>query len=370
VVVKRGRIAELEPILVEVPFKQPVAGVHGTRANQQSVLLRVVLDDGVEGWGNVDPTPGYSAMSGQEVCATVHQLAAAVVGLDPFNIHRVLAAMDAAVEHRFEAKALVEMALWDLEGRALGVPVHLLLGGRLRDQVTLNAWIGTVAPEQAAREALDWLARGFTTAKIKVSGTGPEGRERVAAVRKAVGDRMALRVDFNESLRAEEAIACIDALEPYGLTLAEQPLPRDDIAGLAAIRRAVRTPLMADESVQDEASLMEIIRCGAADIVKVKVMKQGGLLRTLRMIEIAAAAGIRSVVGHGFGLSPSTLAEAQIAACSAAVLPGCEAVGPLKMASDVVTAPVELDHGVVELSDAPGLGFAIDRDAVKRLRVS
>ncbi len=303
------RIAEIEPILVEVPFKRPVAGVHGTRSGQVSVLLRVVSDEGIEGWGNVDPTPGYSEMSCEEVRATVQQLAAVVIGLHPFNVRRLLGAMDEAVEHRFEAKALIEIALWDLKGRALGLPVHLLLGGRMRDEVTLNAWIGTVPPAQAAREAVDWLGRGFTTAKIKVSGAGPEGRQRVAAVRSAVGDRMAPRVDFNESLRLEEAIACIDGLEPYGLTLCEQPISRDDIAGLAEIRRAVRTPLMADESVRDEVSLMELIRLEAADIVKVKVMKQGGLLRTLRMIEIAAAAGIRSVVGHGFGLSPSTLAE-------------------------------------------------------------
>ena len=303
------RIAEIEPILVEVPFKRPVAGVHGTWSGQMSVLLRVVSDEGIEGWGNVDPTPGYSEMSCEEVRATVQQLAAVVIGLHPFNVRRLLGAMDEAVEHRFEAKALIEIALWDLKGRALGLPVHLLLGGRMRDEVTLNAWIGTVPPAQAAREAVDWLGRGFTTAKIKVSGAGPEGRQRVAAVRSAVGDRMAPRVDFNESLRLEEAIACIDGLEPYGLTLCEQPISRDDIAGLAEIRRAVRTPLMADESVRDEVSLMELIRLEAADIVKVKVMKQGGLLRTLRMIDIAAAAGIRSVVSHGFGLSPSTLAE-------------------------------------------------------------
>jgi muconate cycloisomerase len=309
-------------------------------------------------------------MSSEEVYATVQQLAGVVIGLEAFNVHRQLAAMDAAVEGRSEAKALIEMALWDLKGHALGLPVHLLLGGALRNEVTLNAWIGTVPPEQAAREALDWLARGFTTAKIKISGAGLEGRRRVEAVRNAVGDRLSLRVDFNESLHREEAIACIDALEPYDLTLCEQPIPRNDIAGLAEIRRAVRTPLMADESVQDEASLMEIIRLEAVDIVKVKVMKQGGLLRTLRMIEIAAAAGIRSVVGHGFGLSPSTLAEVQVAACSEAVLPGCEAVGPLKMAADVVTEPLVLDHGVIRLSDAPGIGFVIDHNALKRLRVA
>jgi muconate cycloisomerase len=363
------RIAAIEPVLIEVPFRRAVESVHGVRSSQQSALARVVAD-GAEGWGNVDPTAGYSEMSAGEVLAAVRQLAPAVIGLDPFNARRLLAAMDAVVPGRFEAKALIEMACWDLMGRALGLPVHLLLGGRVRDEVALNAWIGTVTPGQAAREALDWLARGFTTAKIKVAGPGPEGRRRVAAVREAVGDRMALRVDFNESLRREEAVACIDALEPYGLALCEQPVARDDVAGLAEIRRAVRTPLMADESVRDEASLMEIVRLGAADIVKVKVMKQGGLWRTLRMIDIAAAAGMRVVVGHGFGLGPSTLAELVVAACSEAVLPGCEAVGPLKMAGDIVTEPLALDGGRIVLGDAPGLGFTIDADAVKRFRIA
>src|SRR5256885_12182791 len=76
--------------------------------------------------------------------------------------------MDAALDGAFEAKAALEMALWDLKGRALGVPVHSLLGGRVKDAITLNAWIGAVAPERAAREAAEWLRRGFRTAKIKV----------------------------------------------------------------------------------------------------------------------------------------------------------------------------------------------------------
>ena len=363
------RIARVEPILIEVPFRQPVVAVHGTRSGQSSALVRIVADDGAEGWGNVDPTPGYSETTSEEVCRTARALVPVLVGLDPFNVRRVLAAMDKAVPQQLEAKALVEMACWDLAGRALGQPAHRLLGGRVADEVSLNAWIGTVPPEQAAREALEWLGRGFTTAKIKVSGPGADGHERVAAVRKAVGDRMALRVDFNESLRREDAVACIERLEPYDLTLCEQPISRDDIAGLAEIRRAIRIPLMADECVTDEASLIEIIRREAADIVKVKVMKQGGLLRTLRMIDIAASAGLRVVVGHGFGLSPHTLADALAAASSPAVLPGCEAVGPLKMAADVVTAPLALDRGVLRLPDAPGLGFEIDLDAVKRRRV-
>lgn len=225
-------------------------------------------------------------------------------------------------------------------------------------------------PADAARAAIEWLQRGFTTAKIKVAGATDEGVARVRAVREAVGNRLALRVDFNESLELGEAAAFIRRFEPYDLTLVEQPVPRGEIAGLAQIRQAIRIPLMADESVTDPASLIEIIRRQAVDVVKVKVMKQGGLLRTREMIECAAAAGLRVVIGHGFGLSLSTLAEVAVAATSAVVLPGCEAVGPLKMAADVVREPVRLDTGVIRLTDAPGLGAEVDRDAVKRYRIT
>lgn len=363
------RVSAVEPILVEVPLREPVSGVHAVTSIQASVLVRVATDAGIEGWGNVDPTPGYSIASAADVHDSVARLAPALVGTDALNTHAALALMDGQIAGASEAKAAVEMALVDLKARVLGIPVHSLLGGRVKDAVTLNAWIGTVAPAQAAREALAWCARGFRTAKIKVAGAGDEGVERVAAVRAAVGDRMALRVDFNESLAAGEAAAFIRRFEPYALTLVEQPIRRDDIAGLARIRRDIAIPLMADESVASPAALAEIIRREAADLVKLKVMKQGGLLRTLAMVQCAAAAGLRVVLGHGFGLTLSTLAEAAVAAVSDAVIDGCEAVGPLKMAGDVVIDPVGLDGGVIALSETPGLGATVDPDALERCRV-
>ena len=363
------RIAAVEPILVDVPLRTPVHGVHGVAAVQRSVLVRVATDAGAEGWGNVDPTPGYSPVSAEDVYTTLGRLALALLGADAFNVHAALARMDAAAGGMAEATAGVEMALLDLKARALGIPVHSLLGGRVKDAVTLNAWIGTVPPAQAAEEALAWHARGFRTAKIKVAGASDAGVERVAAVRAAVGDRMALRVDFNESLAVDEAPAFIRRLEPYALTLVEQPIVRTDIAGLARIRAAIGIPLMADESVTDPAALVEIIRRHAADLVKLKVMKQGGLLRTQAMVACAAAAGLRVVLGHGFGLTLSTLAEAAVAAVSPAIIDGCEAVGPLKMAGDVVVEPVRLEAGVIALPEAPGLGAVIDPDALKRYRV-
>jgi len=362
------RIVGIESTIVEIPLREPVRGVHGVISVQSSVLVRVLADEGVEGWGDVDPTPGYTLESVDDIHAAVGRLSSALLGVDAFNTHRALVLMDETTAGHFEAKAAIEMALLDLKGRALGVPVHSLLGGRLVDEVPLNAWIGAVPPAQAAREAADWLARGFTTAKIKVAGPHPEGIERVAAVRAAVGNRMALRVDFNESLAPDDAVPFIRALVPFDLTLVEQPVTRDRIDALAEIRRKITIPLMADESVTSPASLIEIIKREAADIVKVKAMKQGGLLRTRSMVDCAAAAGLRVVIGHGFGLALSTLAEATLAATSAAVLPGCEAVGPLKMAADVVVEPIDLGHGVLKLPDGAGLGASVDPRALARHR--
>ena len=208
------------------------------------------------------------------------------------------------------------------------------------------------------------------SAAVGFTGASDVGVERVAAVRAAIGSRMALRVDFNESLAPDEAVPFIQRLEPYDLTLVEQPVPRDRIDALAEIHREIDIPLMADESVTSPASLIEIIKRDAADIVKVKAMKQGGLLRTRSMIELASAAGLHVVIGHGFGLTLSTLAEATLAATSDDVLPGCEAVGPLKMSADVVADPVDLSHGVLKLPNSPGLGATVDADALARYRRS
>lgn len=362
------RILTIQPMIVEVPTREPVSGVHGITREQRSVLVRVTTDDGIEGWGDVDPSPGYTLMSADDIYAAIARLAPQLIGGDAMNLNAVLAAMDRALAGCQEAKAAVEMALCDAKARALGIPVHSLLGGRTRSDVALNAWIGTVPPEQAAQQALLWAERGFCSAKIKLDGADPVGLRRVAAVREAVGDRMALRVDFNESLPAAEAVAFIRRLEPYRLMLVEQPVPRDRLDDLAEIRRSIGIPLMADESVVGAASLIDIIRREAADIVKVKVMKQGGLLRTIAMVQIAEAAGLGVVVGHGFGLTLSTFAEATVAAVCEIVLDGCEAVGPLKMAADVVTEPARLDRGVIALSDRPGFGVSIDPQALALAR--
>ena len=131
---------------------------------------------------------------------------------------------------------------------------------------------------------------------------------------------------------------------------------------------AAGVPIMADESVLDHASLIRIIRMDAADIVKVKVMKQGGFINTRRMIATAEAAGIRCVVGHGFGLGVNTMAEIMLSATSANVVDGLECVGPLKTSDDIVTKKLDLSCGSIALPDGPGLGVVLDEAKLAKYR--
>jgi muconate cycloisomerase len=125
---------------------------------------------------------------------------------------------------------------------------------------------------------------------------------------------------------------------------------------------------MADESVLDHASLIAVIRAGAADIVKLKVMKQGGFHRTAAMLATAEAAGVRCVIGHGFGLGVNTMAEIMLAATSANVIDGLECVGPLKTVDDITTEKLDLGAGALALPPGPGLGVVLDEAKLERYR--
>ena len=339
-----------------------------TKTAQKSALVRLTAADGSIGLGNIDPSPGYSTETiEQNLEALKGKLAGVVRGQDAGNPHRVAEAMDAALAGFLDAKAAIEMACVDLTARRLGIPVHQYLGGALVERVRFNAWIGIELPEVAAEETRKWFDRGFRSAKIKVGGGVAADRDRVKAVREACPS-MNLRVDANAGYGVEDAIALGKLLEPFNLQLFEQPVAADDLAGMAKVRGSIGTPVMADESITDHGSLIAVIRAGSADIVKLKVMKQGGFLKCRRMLETASAAGLGVVIGHGFGLGVNTVAEIMLAATSRAVLEGLECVGPLKTADDIVTSKLDLSRGEIALPGGPGLGVALDVDKVAKYR--
>ena len=367
------KIEKVEVFGVAVPLIGEYKNAYLSKTVQKSAIVRVTASGGVSGLGNIDPTPGYSKEQTPEHLAVLRgKLAPLLIGMDATNVHAVLAKIEPAVKGFLDSKAAIEMACVDLAARIAGMPVHAYLGGAVKDRLLFNAWIGILAPEDAAKETLEWKNKGFRSAKIKVGGSIEADRDRVKAVREAVGPDFQLRIDANAGYDADTSIKLAKIVAPYKLQLFEQPVPDHDIAGMARVRKeanAVGVPIMADESVLDHASLIRIIRADAADIVKVKIMKQGGFLNTRRMIETAEAAGIRCVVGHGFGLGVNTMAEIMLASTSGNVMDGLECVGPLKTADDIVTRKLDLSSGSLALPGGPGLGVTLDDAKLEKYRL-
>lgn len=362
------KIERVEVFGVSVPLVREYRVSHRSQSIQTSAVVRITASGGAIGLGNVDPVLGYSEESVEE---TLHALrtkfAPLVTGMDPMNIHAVLRRIEETNPRFLDAKAAIEMACIDLTARALNIPVHTYLGGAVKDTLLFNAWIGILPPDQAAAETASWQKRGFRSAKIKVGGNIEADRDRIKAVREAVGAEFKLRIDANEGYDADTSIKLARMVAPFDLQLFEQPVPADDLAGMVRVRReSAGIPIMADESVLDHASLIRIIQSGAADMVKVKVMKQGGILHTRRMIATAEAAGIRCVIGHGFGLGINTMAEIMLAATSDNVIDGIECVGPLKTTDDIVAHKLDLGCGSIALPAGPGLGVTLDQAKLDR----
>lgn len=366
------KIERVEVFGVAVPLIGEYKNAYRSKSIQKSAIVRITATDGTVGLGNIDPSPGYSKETIEDNLRVLEsRLAPAVIGMDPTNVHRVLEKIEPAVAGFLDAKAAIEMACVDLAARVAGMPVYAYLGGAVKERLFFNAWIGILPPAEAVKETMSWKDRGFRSAKIKVGGNIEADRDRVKAVREAVGPDFHIRIDANAGYDADTSIRLARMVAPFKLQLFEQPVPADDIAGMARVRReanAVGVPVMADESVLDHASLIRIIKMEAADIVKVKVMKQGGFLNTRRMIATAEAAGIRCVVGHGFGLGINTMAEIMLAATSKNVIDGLECVGPLKTSDDIVTHKLDLSSGSLPLPDGPGLGVTLDEAKLHKYR--
>jgi muconate cycloisomerase len=358
------KIERVEIFGVAMPLVTEYKNAYLSKSVVKSAVVRITASGGAVGYGNIDPTPGYSKELVEDSLNMLEtRLAGLVMGMDPTNVHRIMARIEPAVDSYLDAKAAIEMACVDLSARVAGMPVYTYLGGAMKDRLLFNAWIGILPPDEAAKETLQWKNQGYRSAKIKVGGNIEADCDRVKAIREAVGDDFNLRIDANAGYDAETSIKLARMVAPFNLQLFEQPVPADDIAGMARVRKAanaVGVPIMADESVLDHASLINIIRMNAADLVKVKVMKQGGFLNTRRMIATAEAAGIRCVVGHGFGLGVNTMCEIMLAATSSNVIDGLECVGPLKTRDDIVTHKLDLSKGSIALPPGPGLGVTLD----------
>lgn len=367
------RITAVEAIPVNVTGSRDFAISEGRTRVHTSVILRLrTEDEALDGIGEiVCAPPGKPEELPDEILGAVRTLVApALVGLAATDRSLGCARVDAALKGRAWTKAAVDVALHDLQAKALGTSVVDLLGGRVNETIpVMGTVIGIAAPDRMAERAAETAKAGYSAIKIKLGETVDADLARVAAVREAIGDDIALRVDANDHYRPADAIRLIRAIERYGIEHVEQPISRRDLLGMAEIRGAVGIPLMTDDMVATPEEAMTVIRLGAADRVKVKVTKHG--LRGARLItDMLAAAGLTAVLGHVFEMGLAAVAEAHLAA-TVADLAGPHEIGsmqPMGSDADIIAEDLRAGPGLLHIPDGPGLGVTLDWDRIDGLR--
>lgn len=335
------------------------------------VIARLVADDGSEGLGEAFvwlPETGVSPA--QIVDAVQGALGRYVLGASPFAVGALRDRMDANVARSEVAKGLLDMACWDLMGRIAGRRACDLMGGGAADELPLAALIPLASPQFMVDLALAFRRGGTASFRLKLGESIVRDREIVALAREALGADARLRVDYNQAYTADEAVRAIDAIAPYGIDCAEQPVRADDWLGMARVQRAMKVPLMAHEGCFSLTDVTALVELGAIGVLGVNGERPGGITHALRAIDYCARRGMGTVL-HNQPLGIGSAAQIHLGAARASVLGhAMELFGHVMLEDDLVTTAIDYSGGRVRVPDAPGFGVTLDEAALERYRVA
>ncbi len=370
------KITRIETIPVCVPLKPEFAirsGRGGAHVTSPFLLVKVHTDTGITGIGEASCTPRWSGedqVTGAHLIRTY--LEPMLVGEKPIEVALLTQKFRLAFAANQFTKAAVEMALWDIAGKAAGKPVHQLLGGKVREFVPTKWSVSGVEPAKAADIATWAVTQGFQAMKVKV-GLEPDGDvARVKAVREAIGAQIKLGVDANGGWTPDVAVATIERLYAHQIYFAEQPVAPEDITWMAEIRRKIRVPLIADESVYSLQDAKTLATLGAADVLSIYVGKAGGIGAAKAIADFALSANLKCTLGSNLELGVGSAAMVHLALAARGIAAEefpCDIIGPFFYEGDIVREALPIKPGTARANERPGLGVELDEEKVERYRV-
>jgi L-alanine-DL-glutamate epimerase-like enolase superfamily enzyme len=311
-------------------------------------------DEGNRGLGYCHAIPAIST-HGAGARAGLEFLSPRLVGRSAADLAAIMEEVDALLAYQPTVKAAIDMALHDLLARQLDVPMHVLLGGKLRDRVPLSRILPIKTPEEMATLAERLAAEGYRQLKLKLSGDTDDDIKRVAAVRGAVGDQVALTLDPNQSYDAKRLIGAFSRMEDHGISLIEQPVPAADFAGLALLTRTLPVAIEADESAQTVRDVFRLVAERAVDVINLKITNLGGIRRFLQAVRICEAGEVGCRMGAAFGPALLQATSLQAASVIRRLPYGCELSEHLHLLDDPFT-PLPVQDGSLRLPGGPGCG--------------
>jgi o-succinylbenzoate synthase len=330
-------------------LRRPLETAHGTVSERELMAVTVADEDGVRGYGEAAPLPGYDGVSLARVKLALERYEQVLSSAEEMNGAQIIEACR-KVEDLPQALAAIDMALWDRAGKRAGKPVAELLTDDPASEVQVNATIGAIDRRSAAQQAQAAVEAGFECIKVKV-GTGDDAG-RVAAVRAAAGAKTALRLDANGAWTVEEAVRAIEALAPAGLELVEEPTH-----GLRAIRE-VRERVSTRVAIDETAAELGALGAGVADAVCLKIGRCGGISGLLAAATLVRASGAEAYVASTLDgpLGVAAALHAAAALASRGPVPAC-GLATLRMFEGIEDA-LPARAGKIALPSAPGLGIS------------
>ena len=354
-----GRITKVELFRAPMPMKVPFKVAIGVTTTSQSLFVRVHRDDGVVGLGEGKIFTPVTGETPDSVWAAAPVLAAALLGTEAHDIEGRARQMLKLLPNNTTLRSALEIALWDGLGKAAGLPLFALLGGRRRAVVTDNT-AGIETPEVMAERAAAFKARGFRVIKVKLGADLATDLARMRAIRAAVGPEQTLRIDANQGWSRTVARAALAALPEFAPELVEQPVVKWDIDGMAEVRRVSSIPIMADEALFDSHDALRLVAAGACDYFNIKLAKAGGIHMALSINAIGEAAGIPCMVGCMTDAGVAIAAAVHLASARENIM-FADLDGADMLAVDPVVGGFRYGAGG-ELwpATAPGLGVELD----------
>jgi len=378
------KIVAVRPYLLSYPFPEPIRlpfwGGERTIVKRDAMFVRVDADNGLTGYA---PAPGSER---------VYQHIVEVVA--PFLTDRVLADPDAlrvqflagpgADPELAKIYCCVEIALYDLTGKALGVPVSELLGGRVRDTIRLYGSAGMyMSPEAYAAEAAAVAALGFRAYKMRPAAGPEKDMEAVRLMRKTVGPDVDLMVDAHtwwrmgtRSYGAATVEQIARYMAGYNIAWLEEPMPPDDHAAYLALKEKEIVALASGEHEASEERYLDLILTQAVDYVQMDICSQGGYAQGRRLLAEIARQGL-SFAFHSWGTALEVIAAAHLGICWPTFItewleypcystPERAGMYPFPLAAEILAEPLELDRGDLIVPRKPGLGVTVDERVVER----
>lgn len=364
------KVVRVEAVPLDARLKAPFRFGDVVRTTSANVLVRVVGEAGLVGYGEACPVPQLTAETQQTVVALVEQrVAPELVGQDARQWRPLLGRIAKRLFQASFTQAAVDMAVLDLAGKSLGVPVHEMLGGRHRDAIEVHGSIGWDEDPEKVADIAEQQAPEFRWLKLYAgTGTLREDLGRIAAVRRRVGGDHPFLLDVNGRWSPLEAIAAGPVLRDLGVEAVEQPVAAADDEGQAQVAAVYAEQhgigVIADERVRAPSDVHAVAVRRAAHCVNVGISKMGGIVAALDAALSGYAAHLRVSVGSVVELGVATAAGLQLAAALPEVSYPSYLIGSRKYVRQITSKPLEVVHSRLPIGLGPGLGIEVDEEAV------